>query len=134
MADRLHERVKGLNLRDSYIEWLKGCSNTIDGHPEDCKECTTAFREHIQNLLTDNQWTTDTPKENGYYWLLLDGKKAPVVVLVTADDDGMNVAFAGNDTPHIIPKNHDEFWEEDRRLFLSAQWSGPIALPERGAL
>lgn len=40
----------GLDYRESCLEWLTGCSNTIDGHPEDCKECTTAFREHIERL------------------------------------------------------------------------------------
>jgi hypothetical protein len=41
----------GLDYRESCLEWLKGCSNTIDGHPEDCKECTKAFREHIEHLV-----------------------------------------------------------------------------------
>lgn len=42
---------KWLDFKQSCIEWLKSCSNTINGHPEDCKECTIAFREHLQKLV-----------------------------------------------------------------------------------
>lgn len=39
-----------LNYEQSCKEWMKGCSNTIGGHPEDCQECTRVFREHLEKL------------------------------------------------------------------------------------
>ena len=31
-------------------EWLKGCSCAKPNKPEECKECTQAFLNHIKNL------------------------------------------------------------------------------------
>lgn len=33
-------------------ELLKGCTCSSHGHPEECKECLSAFLEHIKNLAT----------------------------------------------------------------------------------
>lgn len=77
--------------------WLTGCSDTENGAPEDCKECTTVFREHIQsiahlrtahpeifkeaceiagrvvddainNVNRASRWTSTPPTEPGWYW------------------------------------------------------------------
>ena len=40
-----------LNYEQSCKEWIKGCSNTMDGHPEDCEQCTRVLREHIEKLI-----------------------------------------------------------------------------------
>jgi hypothetical protein len=40
-----------LNYEQSCKEWIRGCSNTVDGHAEDCEECTRIFREHIEKLM-----------------------------------------------------------------------------------
>lgn len=42
-----------LNYEQSCKEWIRGCSNTIGGHAEDCKECTKIFREHIEKLMKE---------------------------------------------------------------------------------
>jgi hypothetical protein len=52
MSDGLSGKRKGLGIKESCIEWLKGCSNTVGGHPEDCEKCTVVFREHIEKLVT----------------------------------------------------------------------------------
>lgn len=61
-----------LDFKESCIEWLKGCSNTMDGHPEDCKQCTTAFREHIEKLLAAE---AAKPKTYGI-WSIYDSRWA----------------------------------------------------------
>lgn len=33
-------------------EWLNGCSNAEDGHPEQCQDCTTAFLDRIRQIGT----------------------------------------------------------------------------------
>lgn len=40
-----------LNYEQSCKEWVRGCSNTVGGHAEDCEECTRVFREHIMKLM-----------------------------------------------------------------------------------
>ena len=71
-----------LNYEQSCKEWVKGCSNTIDGHAEDCEECTRIFREHIEKLMK----AEDKPKEDNMTETVLfvggsaDGKQREVEI------------------------------------------------------
>jgi len=40
-------------------EWLKGCSNTLNGSPAECEECTNAFLKHLLKLQEEQEMVTD---------------------------------------------------------------------------
>lgn len=60
-----------LNYEQSCKEWIKGCSNTIGGHAEDCEECTRIFREHIEKLIKDELAHAEIEE-----WILREAREA----------------------------------------------------------
>lgn len=51
------------------LEWLKGCSCSESGHPEQCKDCTEGFLEAVKNVkppkkfeMTHRHFTERSPE------------------------------------------------------------------------
>ncbi len=66
------------------------------------------------------KWSTEKPKEPGYYWIAEAGEK-PHAVLVEIESDSHSMLFV------LLPGDKEKYPLE---IWNGALWMGPVPMPE----